>query len=154
MKKLKSSEADSLLGIYDGEEFLFYGSRWRVLNFIKLIWRYGLIDLYKMNNFVTNMLKNFSNIYTFQENGQAYTTVPDMLKAMGGDQMYEYTQQTTRETLEKVGLNPTLIDELVTAVMRINYGQDVTLNGFAGRKLKTSHLHFAQCMSMIPYDCI
>lgn len=132
LKKLKSSEADSLLGIYDGEEFLFYGSRWRILNFIKLIWRYGLIDLYKMNSFVTNMLKNFSNIYTFQENEQAYTTVPDMLKAMGGDQMYEYTQQTTRETLEKVGLNPTLIDELVTAVMRINYGQDVTLNGFAG----------------------
>ena len=55
-----------------------------------------------------------------------------MLKAMGGNEMYEYTQQTTRQTLEKIGLRPTLIDELVTVVMRINYGQDVTLNGFAG----------------------
>ena len=78
------------------------------------------------------MLKNFSSIYKLQEDQQAFNSVPDMLKAMGGSEMYEYTQMTTRQTLEKIGLKPVLIDELVTAVMRINYGQDVTLNGFAG----------------------
>lgn len=102
------------------------------MNYIKLIWRYGLIDLYTMDKFITKMLKNFSNIYKLQENQQAFNSVPDMLRAMGGNQMYEYTQLTTRQTLEKIGLKPLLIDELVTAVMRINYGQDVTLNGFAG----------------------
>ncbi|RMX61282.1 hypothetical protein pdam_00007363 [Pocillopora damicornis] len=65
LKKLKSSEPNSLLGIYNGEEF-----------------------------------------------------------------------QTTRQTLENIGLNQLLIDELVTVVMRINYGQDVTLNGFAGGNWK------------------
>lgn len=105
------------------------------MNYIKLIWRYGLIDLYTMNKFVSNTLKNFSNIYKLQEDQQAFNSVPDMLKAMGGNEMYEYTQMTTRQTLEKIGLNPLLIDELVTAVMRINYGQDVTLNGFAGRQI-------------------
>lgn len=93
-----------------------------------------------MDNFITSMLKNFSSIYKFQENHQAFTSVPDMLKAMGGN---EYTQQTTRQTLEKIGLNPTLIDELVTVVMRINYGQDVTLSGFAGMEEIQLNLHYA-----------
>lgn len=102
------------------------------MNYIKLIWRYGLFDLYAMDKFITNMLKNFSNIYQLQKNQEAFQSVPEMLNAMGGKEFYNYTQQTTRQTLEKIGLKPRLIDELVTAVMRINYGQDVTLNGFAG----------------------
>ena len=102
------------------------------MNFIKLVWRYGLFDLYTMNNFITEMLTNFSNIYDLQEKEQAFNTVPEMLRALGGEKFYEYTQQTTRQALENIGLNQLLIDELVTVVMRINYGQDVTLNGFAG----------------------
>lgn len=132
LKKLKSSEPSALLGIYNGKEFSFYGSRWKLVNYIKLIWRYGLFDLYTMDKFITNMLKNFSNIYKLQQNQEAFESVPEMLKAMGGEEFYEYTQKTTRQTLEEIGLKSRLIDELVTAVMRVNYGQDVTLNGFAG----------------------
>ena len=105
------------------------------MNYIKLIWRYGLIDLYKMDKFITSMLSNYSNIYKLQENQQAFSSVPEMLKAMGGNEMYGYTQVTARQALEKIGLKPLLIDELVTAVMRINYGQDATLNGFAGEDI-------------------
>ena len=54
---------------------------------------------------------------------------------MGGEDFYECTQKTTRQTLEEIGLKSRLIDELVTAVMRVNYGQDVTLNGFAGMEV-------------------
>ena len=57
--------------------------------------------------------------------------MPEMLRALGGEKFYEYTQQTTRQALENIGLNQLLIDELVTVVIRINYGQDATLNGFA-----------------------
>jgi len=135
LKKLKSSEPSALLGIYNGKKFSFYGSRWTLVNYIKLIWRYGLFDLYTMDKFITNMLKNFSNIYKLQENQEAFESVPEMLKAMGGEEFYEYTQKTTRQTLEKIGLNSCLIDKLVTAVMRVNYGQDVTLNGFAGMEV-------------------
>ena len=107
-----------------------------------------------MDNFITSMLKNFSSIYKFQENHQAFTSVPDMLKAMGGNEMYEYTQQTTRQTLEKIGLNPTLIDELVTVVMRINYGQDVTLNGFAGMEEIQLNLHYAVTPGVPANGCL
>ena len=76
LKKLKSSEPSALLGIYNGKEFSFYGSRWTLVNYIKLIWRYGLLDLYTMDKFITNMLKNFSNIYKLQQNQEAFESVP------------------------------------------------------------------------------
>ena len=85
-----------------------------------------------VDRFVTKMLKNLSKIYTLQKEGQTFDTVPQMLRAMGNEEMYGYTQETLRQALEKLGVKPLLIDELVTAVMRINYGQDVTLNAFAG----------------------
>ena len=88
-----------------------------------------------MDKFITNMLKNFQIYISWQKNQEAFESVPEMLKAMGGKEFYEYTQQTTRQTLEKIGLKSRLIDELVTAVIRINYGQDVTLNGFAGMEV-------------------
>ena len=66
---------------------------------------------------MTEMLTNFSNIYDLQEKEQAFNTVPEMLRALGGENFYEYTQQTTRQTLENIGLNQLLIDELVTVVI-------------------------------------
>ena len=57
------------------------------------------------------MSTNFSNIYDLQEKEQAFNTVPEMLRALGGEKFYEYTQQTTRQTLENIGLNQLLIVE-------------------------------------------
>ena len=117
-----------------------YGCRWKILNFIKLFWRHVLFDLLTVNNFITKMSTNFTNIYDLQEKEQAFNTVPEMLRALGGEKFYEYTQQTTRQALENIGLNQLLIDELVTVVIRINYGQDVTLNGFASMFFTTFNI--------------
>ena len=108
-----------------------YDCRWKIVNFIKLFRRHVLFDLLTVNNFITKMSTNFTNIYDLQEKEQAFNTVPEMLRALGGENFYEYTQQTTRQALENIGLNQLLIDELVTVVIRINYGQDMNLNGFA-----------------------
>ena len=48
-----------------------------------------------MNNFITEMLTNFSNIYDLQEKEQAFNTVPEMLRALGGEKFYEYTANNT-----------------------------------------------------------
>ena len=64
-----------------------------------------------VNNFITKMSTNFTNIYELQEKEQAFNTVPEMLQALGGENFYEYTQQTTRQALEDIGLNQLLIDE-------------------------------------------
>ena len=107
------------------------GSRRKLVNYFNLFWRYGW-DLMTVDGFVNEMLTNFSKIYTLQKEGQTFDTVPQMLQAMGTEEMYGYTQETLRQALEKLGVKPLLINELVTGVMRINYGQDVTLNAFAG----------------------
>ena len=83
-----------------------YGGRWKIVNFIKLFWRHGYREQFYHKN-----VNNFTNIYDLQEKEQAFNTVPEMLQALGGENFYEYTQQTTRQALEDIGLNQLLIDE-------------------------------------------
>ena len=99
-----------------------------------------MFDLLTVNNFITKMSTNFTNIYDLQEKEQAFNTVPEMLRALGGENFYEYTLQTTRQAMENIGLNQLSIDELVTVVMRINYGQDVTLNRVASMFFTTFNI--------------
>ena len=118
--------------MYDGTEFVFLGSCWKIINYVKLLWRYGF-DLFTMDSWVKGLLNEFSTIYDIQKKGKAFATVPELLRAMGGDTVYGYTQHSIQEALQKIGVKDRLIDELVTAVMRVNYGQDVTMNAFAGK---------------------
>lgn len=132
LKKISSTiDPNALMGVYNGTEFVFLGSRWKIINYFKLLWRYGF-DLITLNSWVKGLLNDFSNIYGIQKGGKAFSSVPELLKAMGGDKMYKYTQQNIREALQGIGVKDRLIDELVTAVMRVNYGQDAEINAFAG----------------------
>nr|CAD7396947.1 unnamed protein product [Timema cristinae] len=45
-------------GIYDGEEFVFTESQWEIMNYIKLVWRYGLGPL-KLQNYIDDILTRF-----------------------------------------------------------------------------------------------
>jgi hypothetical protein len=78
------------------------------------------------------MLTSFNNIYGLQRDGKAYSNVDDLLSAMGGEEFVGLMQKTTRDLLQSLGIKDLTINELVTSVMRVNYGQDVTLNAFAG----------------------
>lgn len=48
----------SRLGIFDGKQMVFDGSRWGMLTLGQLLWRYGW-DIYRMQSFVDKMLANF-----------------------------------------------------------------------------------------------
>lgn len=121
------------LGIFDGEKFVFSEGSYSWLNEIKMVWRYGLLSLWRLNNTLRNLLRDFQNIYTLQDEGNAYKTVQEMLEAMGGKSFYEFTQQSCKEVMKNEGIGELVIDELVTAVGRCNYGQDAeTINGFTG----------------------
>ena len=45
-----------------------------------------------MNRNVKFEIENFSTIYNMQAKGQSFQTVPDMLRAMGGDTFVQETQ--------------------------------------------------------------
>ena len=82
---------------------------------------------------VRSTLKKFISIYDLQAQGQAFVTVPDMLKAMGGEEMFELTQMSTKDyMLRKLGWPEKLVDELVTGALRMNYGQGGEVNAFTG----------------------
>lgn len=79
---------------------------------------------------VKSVLKKFGTIYTHQENGECYATVPEMLKAMGGEEMSSLTQVSGQDHFTKLGWPATLIDQLITGAMRTNYGQSTSVNAF------------------------
>merc|ERR1719239_192656 len=102
------------------------------INSLKMIWRYGLFSLLKLNRFVSNLLTSFASIYPRLEAGEAFPGVRQLLEGMGGD-MEELTRVHIGQRLEEVGVARELIGELGTVASRVNYGQfPSTLHGFVG----------------------
>ena len=90
-----------------------------------------------MDRFLGNMLKEFGNIYSLQDSGKSFESVPEMLSAMGGEKFVKYTQLTAKEALKDIGVSEKIIDELATAVTRCNYGQDMSVNAFTGNQFNS-----------------
>ena len=61
----------------------------------------------------------------------AFTTVEDMLRAMGDD-LLNMTRYSMRDSLRDIGLSETFIDEFAAAAVMANYGQTLDANGFLG----------------------
>ncbi|KAH0892546.1 hypothetical protein HID58_054975 [Brassica napus] len=116
-------EECSAVGIWDGKRFVFktFGSSipfvdkivsW--LNDVYMFVRYGF-SLLRMSNFI--------------ESRPVFDSVEGMLKWSG---LYNLTKVTLQEKLSEAQLSPLLVNELVTVITRINYGQSVLISGLAG----------------------
>ena len=135
------------------EGVVFQESTWSALTALSMVWRYGLFSLLKLNNYITNMLDNFANIYPYldKSNGDQnfVTNVLDMLKEMSpssirnediasnkmkkGTSMLDELNISLNDRLKDIGINDRLIDELVSAAVRVNYGQMPTnVHAFVG----------------------
>lgn len=127
MKKA-GTDPDDTFGIFDGTDFIFKESPWQIATLAKLFWKFGM-DLFRMNNLVKDFVKKFTHIYEIQDQGKAFHTPEELYETVG---VYNLTQQTLAHFLESNGIKPALINEFATAINRVNYGQNSTLNGFAG----------------------
>nr|XP_043609427.1 farnesylcysteine lyase [Erigeron canadensis] len=127
------------LGIWDGDKFLFKTidsrSKNRVVqyfvslaNSIRMFFRYG-VSLLKMTTFVEETVDSFLKYYESKETRPIFDNVEDMLKWAG---LYNLTTQTLEEELVGLKFSPLLIQELITVITRINYGQSVKISGLAG----------------------
>ena len=116
------------VGVYDGNRYLFRTGSWRLINLAYTIWRYGT-SLFTLNSAVKNLLNRFVGIYALQAKGNTYRTVPDMLRAMAGDEMYQLTQVSAKHyLLHDLNLQEALVRELVTGATYMNYGQGLEVN--------------------------
>jgi len=114
-------------------EIKFQESTYSWINKLKLIWRYGLRSLLKLDFYTKNLLQCFESIYPKLNSGVAYRTVGDLLESMSptskhGESSAEMLELTKVSLWDKlvsggVGVEPLLVQELVTAGVRTNYGQ-------------------------------
>ncbi|NWX16110.1 PCYOX oxidase, partial [Aegotheles bennettii] len=121
----------SLMGIYNGEEFVFEESSWYILNLLKLLWHYGLNPL-RMYMWVEDILDKFMRIYRYQTHDYAFSSNERLLHALGGSDFTRMLNQTIDEAMQEAGFSHKFINEMVCPAMRVNYGQGVNINGFVG----------------------
>ncbi|GAB4855703.1 hypothetical protein Ancab_024346 [Ancistrocladus abbreviatus] len=139
-KKSADDGCDAMsFGIWDGNKFVFKTLRvdtkvkyiQRIvdqINSLRLFWRYGL-PLIKMESYVEGIVDKFLKFYETFDSRPVFETVEKMLQWSG---LYNLTTRTLQEELIEAGLSPLLIQELVTFITRINYGQSVSMSGLAG----------------------
>ncbi|GFP92827.1 farnesylcysteine lyase [Phtheirospermum japonicum] len=140
VKAPKHADDSLSLGIWDGHKFVYKTLRSNsklpivqrlvsIANSIKMLLRYGAFSLFRMSSFVEVMLDQFLRYYEDFEVRPVFESVEGMLKWAG---LYNLTRRTLGEELVEFGLSPILIQELVTVITRINYGQSVNISGLAG----------------------
>lgn len=137
LSRNEPSSSSSGFAIWDGRGFVFEtlsseSRNWAVqkvisyANDLRLFLRYGL-SLLRMQSFVGVTVAKFLKFY--DETRPVFDTVDEMLRWAG---LYDLTASTLRVELAAAGLSPLLVNELVTVITRINYGQSVEMSGLAG----------------------
>ncbi|KAH7416458.1 hypothetical protein KP509_14G092300 [Ceratopteris richardii] len=138
LKKLQlADDDDDDFGMWNGSAFIFKTQKIVSSSFISRAWistlnklaflrRYRL-GLFYMNNYVAATLAKFLRFY--DNSKPIFETVEAMLKWAN---LYESTQTTCERELQNYGLSDQLINELITVIMRVNYGQSKSISGMAG----------------------
>ncbi|XP_041825579.1 prenylcysteine oxidase 1 [Melanotaenia boesemani] len=119
------------MAIFDGKELVFEESNWFIINFLRLLWRYGF-NFLRMQMWVESVLDKFMRIYQYQQFGYSFSSVERLLHAMGGDSFLTLMNQTLEETMIGEGFSQLFINDIVAPITRVNYGQSVRINGFVG----------------------
>ncbi|XP_068190851.1 prenylcysteine oxidase 1 [Antennarius striatus] len=119
------------VAIFNGKELTFEESDWFIINFLRMLWRYGF-SLLRMQMWVESVLDRFMRIYQYQQYGYSFTTVQRLLHAMGGDSFLTLMNQTLEETMIDEGFSQIFLNDMVAPITRVNYGQSVRIHGFVG----------------------
>ncbi|XP_017566706.1 prenylcysteine oxidase [Pygocentrus nattereri] len=125
------AEVPSKVAIFDGKELTFEESDWFIVNFLRMLWRYGLNSI-RMHMWVEGILDKFMRIYQYQQFGYSFSSVERLLHAMGGDSFLMLLNQTLEEAMLANGFSQVFINDIVTPISRVNYGQSVRLSAFVG----------------------
>ncbi|GJP29511.1 hypothetical protein CLOM_g16928 [Closterium sp. NIES-68] len=100
------------------------------VNAARMVARYTLAGLRAMRAFVGDMLQRWMRLYEEdKEGGGAFERPEDLLRSLG---LLELTRVTLTDALLDRGLPAVLINELVTMITRVQYGQNATMSGLPG----------------------
>ncbi|KAI7793038.1 prenylcysteine oxidase 1 [Triplophysa rosa] len=121
----------SKLAIFDGKELIYEESDWYIVNFIRMVWRYGL-NFIRMPMWMEGVLEKFMRIYQYQQFGYSFSSMEKLLHAMGGEDYVALVNRTLEETMLAEGFSQVFLNDIVMPITRFNYGQTVRLHGFVG----------------------
>lgn len=133
LEKKDGMGAPGVMGISDGNQFVFTESSYSFVTIAKLLFRYGF-SLLKMRGIVNRMLDSFDLIYFWQmRQEKSFDDLKSLLKAMDlkfPDSMKISLREYLKSEFELTGK---LVDELIEAITLVNYGQSVDdVHGFTG----------------------
>ncbi|XP_060712464.1 prenylcysteine oxidase 1-like [Hemiscyllium ocellatum] len=121
----------------EGEEVVFEESKWFLVNIVKLLWRYGL-DYIRTKGWLDAHMHNFLKIYQLQARAQCSRSAERLLQEAGGLDLAQLTQLSISDALREVGIGQLFLDEMVTPIVRLTYGQDTNVSAFAGMMALTA----------------
>ncbi|XP_075945534.1 prenylcysteine oxidase 1 [Anarhichas minor] len=125
------TDVPTKMAIFDGKELTFEESDWFIVNFLRMLWRFGF-SFIRMHMWVESVLDKFMRIYQYQQYGYSFSSVNKLLHAMGGDAFLTMLNQTLEETMMGEGFSQVFLNDIVAPIARVNYGQSVRINGFVG----------------------
>ncbi|XP_077353527.1 prenylcysteine oxidase 1 isoform X2 [Festucalex cinctus] len=104
--------------VFDGSELTFEESDWFMVNFLRMLWRYGLNYLF-MQIWVESVMDKFMS-------------VERLLHAMGGDDFLSLMNHSLEENMRAEGFTQVFLNDVVAPLTRQTYGQSVRISGLAG----------------------
>eukprot|EP00049_Salpingoeca_infusionum_P007211 m.117262 g.117262 ORF g.117262 m.117262 type:complete len:672 (+) comp13625_c0_seq6:102-2117(+) len=126
-------EGDAV-GAFDGQGIVVTTSQesWAssFTTYIKLFLRYGL-DPFRLSKIIDIVQSKIEYLYTLLvDSPRPYDSV---VKLLQDAKLYDYTQITLHDYLRtSAGLSEALINELVTGIIRLQFGQEAQINALAG----------------------
>ncbi|KAF5917947.1 hypothetical protein HPG69_019753 [Diceros bicornis minor] len=88
--------------------------------------------IHPLNLHMKRFVKDLGRIYRYQSHDYAFSSVEKLLHSLGGDDFLGLLNQTLLETLQKAGFSEKFLNEMIAPIMRVNYGQSMSINGFVG----------------------
>lgn len=115
-------DAPQVLGIWNGEEFVFTqsddGYSW--LNLAKIVWKYGFMNVYRNQALMRKTVGTFLRMYE-----QPYFPFQSLSQTAFDLGLTDITTSTGSQFLEQNGVNPPFSTEIVQASTRVNYAQNL-----------------------------
>ncbi|KAF1378411.1 hypothetical protein PFLUV_G00190270 [Perca fluviatilis] len=117
--------------VFNGQEVILEETDWYLLDLFRLWWRYG-ISFIRLQMWVEEIMEKFMRIYKYQAHGYAFSSVEELLDSLGGSGFINMTRRPLCSSLLELGVSQRFIDEVIEPIMRVNYGQNVSIPAFVG----------------------
>uniref|UniRef100_A0AAZ1XGV5 Prenylcysteine lyase domain-containing protein n=1 Tax=Oreochromis aureus TaxID=47969 RepID=A0AAZ1XGV5_OREAU len=104
------------MAVFNGEEVILEETDWYLLDLFRLWWRYG-ISFIRLQMWVEEIMEKFMRGTAGLSRGSGFINM---------------TRRPLSDSLLELGVSQRFIDEVIAPVMRINYGQNVSIPAFVG----------------------